>query len=134
MGGVIRAVLGALRGSQSRKVVIMSGHVVARDTTSLLQQRGWRQKGKNTWVGPYATAQGTWDGYIERAGDRTRVFIKNPPMGKIALHPKSICFHTANDGWVQVNLHQEPIDGDVNSIIQYIERVLIECHKLAGRS
>lgn len=103
---------------------------VARDKTSILQQRGWKLEDKNTFTGPYATPYGTWHGWVHRAGDRSRVMIHNPPMEVINKHPKRGCFHPAENGWWAINLHTEPVDGDVSSIITYVEQVIRESFRL----
>lgn len=108
-------------------------NAVARDDKSLMQKRGWVQKG-NSFNGPYATRFGTWHGSIVRAGDRTRVQIKNPPMQFIDRHPKRACFHGGYGGWWTINLHTEPCDGSVDAIVAYVERVLIEAKKITEGS
>ena len=106
---------------------------VKRDATSLLQQRGWRQT-RNLYSGPYATAYGVWLGLIEHAGDCFRVLIKNPPVDIVKAHPKWTCFSRDQHGWWRVDLAVNPVDGDVNAVIHYVERLLTESFKRAGKS
>lgn len=108
-------------------------NAVARDATTIMQQRGWRRTG-DTYEGPFATPYGTWHGRITAAGDIFRCAIKDPPIDAINRHPKRACFSQDSKGWWRVNLAINPIDGDVNSIIVYVERVLIESLRLSGKT
>ena len=102
---------------------------VPRLTASLMDQRGWKKTSAG-WTGPYATRHhGTWLGNIEKAGGTLRVFIHNPPPSMRA-HPKWACFHNHVGGWWRIHLHTNPVDGDPNAVIRYVEQILTESFKL----
>ena len=106
---------------------------VPRDPASLLQKRGWGRTGNDHYAGHFATRFGTWPGRIERAGDTFRVFIKNPP-DVVAKHPKWACFSRQHNGWWKINIYTNPVDRDPNAVAYYIERVLAEAFKMAGKT
>jgi hypothetical protein len=136
MGSVVRGFLGALIGASSTPKVarVATPHgAVVRNTESIMQQRGWQAHGKG-FSGPYATPLGTWAGHIVKEADRFRVYIKNPPMHLIEKHPTRACFHDGKGGWWSIHLHTEPVDGDINSVIAYIERVLREAATMSRRA
>jgi len=113
--------------------VPMPRGAISHDDSSLLQQRGWRRNGKE-YSGPFATPFGTFQGRIEAAGDVFRCYIKNPPMDEVNRHPKWPCFSRADDAtWWRINIAVIPIDHDVNAVVLYVERLLIEAHRLAGK-
>jgi len=119
-----------------RKVmrVPMPPGAIRPDESSLLQQRGWRRSGKH-YAGPFATPFGTWHGRIEAAGDVFRCYIKDPPIDVVARHHKWACFsRDSTQGWWRINLAVSPIDHDVSAVLLYVERLLIESHRLAGRT
>ncbi len=137
------SLLARLFGGASPKVVrrpaphaTPGARVVRPNNTSLLSQRGWQQKG-NVWTGSYACKFGTWDGRIERRGDRFDVCIKSPP-DVVRRHPKYACLHDRSGGWMHLHLHHEPNDPDVSAnvsaIIAYVERLLTESFHRAGRT
>ena len=98
---------------------------VLRSNLTLLEQRGWRAIGGG-FEGPYAPKdRGTWRGRITRRGDVFEVLIHRPPR-EMASHPKWACFHTADREWFRIHLHTNPVDGRVDPIIAYVERLLIE--------
>lgn len=102
---------------------------VARSTATLMEQRGWKQTNVG-WAGPFATRYGTWPGSFEKAGDTVRIFIRNPPT-VLRKHPKWPCFHQHGDGgWYRIHLHTNPIDGDANAVIRYVEQIITESFKL----
>lgn len=101
------------------------------DNTSLLKKRGWKQYG-NTWIGHYATVKGTWPGRIERRGDIFVVLIKNPPP-EVEHSGRIQCFSEHGGGWWDVHLHTNPVDGDVNAIVDYVERLLHRAFRNAKR-
>jgi len=108
------------------RMVATPAGAVRRNNTSLLQQRGWKKRPKS-YSGPFATNFGTWSGRIEHAGGGfLRVYIKDPPMTAVDKHPKRPCFYRDKHGWWRINLATPPIDGDVNAVIHYVERVLTE--------
>ena len=109
------------------------GNAVPRDNRSLMQRRGWREKPGHGFVGPYApTDLGTWHGNIKRSGDVFRVYIFKPPAAFLT-HWKSTCFHKLPDSeWWSIHLAKNPVDGSIDSIIQYVERLLTEA--LQGRT
>ena len=82
------------------------------------------EEGWGAWTGPYATSYGTWSGKIEDAGGRAlRVFIRNPPAC-LQSHAKWACFHNHDDnGWWRIHLHHQPVDGDPNAVIRYVEQM-----------
>jgi hypothetical protein len=94
---------------------------------------GLEKKGWGAWSGPYATSYGTWPGKIEDAGGRTlRVFIHNPPAC-LQSHPKWGCFHNHDaNGWWRIHLHHQPIDGDPNAVIRYVEQLIVESFRHKG--
>ncbi|MGH1419405.1 MAG: hypothetical protein ACRBCJ_11160 [Hyphomicrobiaceae bacterium] len=123
-----RPVKGVVRhNSPSPKVVRNGVRHVRRDTTPLFQQRGWKQSG-NKWRGSYSTSFGTWDGKIEKHGDVFDVMIKKPPA-QIQNHSKWQCFSKRKNGWFNIHLHDNPVDGDVSAVILYVERMLTEALK-----
>ena len=98
-----------------------------------MQHNGWRRTG-NSYSGPFATPYGTWLGRVENAGDLLRCYIKDPPTDIVSRHEKWPCFaRDTPDGWWQIHLAVSPIDHDVSSVILYVERVLIESHRRAGK-
>jgi len=99
-----------------------------------VDKRGWAHVGKQHYTGHFATRFGTWPGRIEGAGDTFRVFIKNPPE-VIANHPKWPCFSRQDKaGWWKINININPIDRDPNAVAYYVERVLSEAFKMAGKT
>ena len=117
----------SLRKSRAIRVAAPSG-AVPRSTTTLMQQRGWKQTQGGS-AGPYATRYGTWPGMIETAGDTLRIFIHNPPTA-MQGHPKWPCFHKHDEsGWWRIHLATNPIDRDPNAIIRYVEQILTEAVK-----
>lgn len=115
------------RASQTR------GHpgMVARQSTSLLNERGWKQLG-DSYSGPYALKKrGTWQGRIEKRGDIFTPLIKNPPE-VVRLHPKFHCFHQTDDrGWWRIHLQRQPADAHPASVIAYVEQILEASFRLA---
>jgi len=119
-----------------RKVMLVSipAGAVRRDETSLAQQRGWRRRGKH-YAGPFATPHGTWLGRVEAAGDVFRCYVKDPPIDIVSRHEKWPCFsRDTPDGWWRINLAVSPVDRDVSAVILYVERLLIESHRRAGKT
>jgi hypothetical protein len=115
--------------TQVTRIAAPSG-AVPRSTTALMDQRGWRKAWTGAWIGHYATQRGTWPGRIEKAGDAFRVFMQNPPL-EMQRHPKWPCFHRHDDsGWYRIHLHTNPVDGDPNAVIRYVEQILTESFKL----
>jgi hypothetical protein len=113
--------------SRSNVTRIAAPHGAAqRSTATLMDQRGWKT-GWGAWTGPYATRFGTWPGRIERAGDTLRVFIHNPPH-QLHRHHKWACFHTADNGWYRIHLHTNPVDGDPNAVVRYVEQLITESY------
>ena len=130
------------RGGKGRPkvtLVPMPAGAITTSTASVLEQRGWRQQG-DTYSGPYATPYGTWHGHLQAvpgyaAAPYFRCYIYNPPIDILAYHPKLPCFsNPGSDGWWRVNLATCPIDGDPSAIVLHVERVLIEAHRLAGKT
>lgn len=116
----------------SPRIVARNGtKFVPRDTTPLIEKRGWKKRG-NCWRGHYASRQGTYEGAIERRGDIFHVQIKRPPA-EVQLHTKWVCFHRASNGWWSIHLHHNPRDHDPSSIVAYVERVLAESFTNAKR-
>jgi len=136
MSNILASIFAALTGRDPPKVrkVSTPAGAVRRNNTSLFQQRGWQRRGKS-YSGPFATKFGTWSGKIEDAGSGfLRVFIKDPPMAAVDKHPKRPCFYCDQHGWWRINLATPPVDGDVNAVIHYVERVLTESFQRAGKS
>ncbi len=135
--GLLANLVAALTGTDQEKigvrVVATPVGAVKRDATSLIQQRGW-QKTRNLYTGPYVTSYGSWPGLIEHAGDCFRVLIKNPPTEIVKAHPKWTCFSRDQHGWWRINITTSPVDGDVNAVLHYVERLLTESFKLSGRT
>ena len=112
------------RNSNVTRIAAPRG-AVPRAISTLMQQRGWKQA-EAGWSGPYATRHGTWPGRIEKAGDTLRVFIRNPPP-EMRSHPKWCCCHQHdNSGWWRIHLHTNPVDGDANAVVRYVEQLLTE--------
>lgn len=105
---------------------------VVRDNRPLLEKRGWQSKGKNHVAGHYATSFGTFAGEIRGSWNEWTVWIKDPPMQYVAKHPHHCCFHKHTNGWWTIHLAKNPADGDINSILAYVERLLEEARRLAG--
>ena len=92
------------------------------DTTPLIEKRGWKRR-DNIWTGDFATRYGTWPGRIERRGDIFNVLIKHPPP--VVEHSGRIqCFADQGGGWWSIHLHDNPVDGDPNAVVDYVERLL----------
>jgi hypothetical protein len=102
---------------------------VVRSSSPLMQQRGWQQT-RTGAEGPFATRYGTWPGRIENAGDTLRVSMRDPPPS-LRNHPKWPCFHKhGNAGWYRIHLATNPVDGDPNAVIRYVEQIITESFKL----
>jgi hypothetical protein len=133
MGFLARWLAGAFAPRKVMRVGMPSG-AIRHDNTSIQQQRGWRRTGKR-YTGPFATPYGTWLGRVENAGDILRCYIRNPPTDVVSLHEKWSCFaRESADGWWRIHLAVSPVDHDVSSVILYVERVLIESHRRAGKA
>ena len=104
---------------------------VPRDTTPIWVLRGWKRSDR-TYTGPYATKYGTWHGSIRATPDNMSVLIYNPP-DVLCRHPAWHCFHPRSDKWWAVHLAQPPINGDVNAVILYVERLIVESYRIAGK-
>ncbi len=103
---------------------------VPRSTQTLMEQRGWKRSFSGVWAGPYATTHGTWHGAIEKAGTTLRPFIKDPPT-QLQRHHKWHCFHPIADaGWYRIHLAKNPVDGDLNAVVRYVEQLITEAYKL----
>jgi hypothetical protein len=120
--------MGIFSRTPSNVTRIAAPHGAAhRATTTLMEQRGWKQVEPGVFAGPYATRHGTWDGEIERAADTLRVFIYDPPA-RMRRHPKWPCFHSADGGWYRIHLHTNPVDGDPNAVVRYVEQLITESY------
>jgi hypothetical protein len=119
------------RNARVTRIAAPQGAVL-RSTATLMERRGWK-KGWGAWAGPYATSYGTWSGKIEDAGGRAlRVFIRNPPAC-LQAHAKWGCFHSHDDnGWWRIHLHHQPVDGDPNAVIRYVEQLIVESFRHKG--
>jgi hypothetical protein len=115
-----------VRVATSRKASVKA---IRPDNTPLHVKRGWAKKG-NTHHGYYRTKHGAWRGKIERRGDKFRVLIQNPPKEKMKKHSRRACFHAVKGGWWRIDLAVNPKDGDVGSIIFYVEKVINESFSL----
>lgn len=103
---------------------------VPRSTQTLMEQRGWKRSFSGRWTGPYATRHGTWHGAIEKAGSTLRPLIKDPPT-QLQRHHKWHCFHPIADaGWYRIHLAKNPVDGDLNAVVRYVEQLITEAYKL----
>ena len=107
---------------------------VVRDTTPIWQLRGWkREADRRTYAGPYATKFGTWHGHIRATPDAMSVYIYDPPQN-LRRHPAWHCFHPRESKWWSIHLAQQPVDpSDVNSVIVYVERLIVESYRLASK-
>ena len=124
--------MGLFSSRKKTLVIAAPKGAVKRSTATLMDQRGWTAlRDRAGWAGPYATPQGTWPGTIEKVGGTDlRVFIKNPPE-TLRRHHKWACFHQhGSDGWYTVHLATNPIDGDPNAVIHYLEALIVAAHKL----
>ena len=103
----------------------MNPKIVEPEDIPLYVQRNWVQKG-NTYEGYYRTRFGAWRGEIERRGDIFTVFIFDPPLDQLKKHPRWPCFHHHTNGKWNLDLYKNPKAGDVDSVIFYVEGVIIE--------
>lgn len=99
------------------------------DNSSLSAKRGWSQSG-NSFRGYYRTKYGAWKGHIRRRGDKFDVFITNPPEEQMENHSRWICFHKAKGKDYKIDLSLNPKDKSVDSIIFYVERLIIESFEM----
>lgn len=104
------------------------------DTQSLSQKRGWLRAG-NSYTGYYRTKYGAWRGKIVQRGKKFDVYIFEAPTEQLQRHSRWICFYlfargARND--YQINLALNPKDRKVDSIIFYVERIIIESFEQAA--
>lgn len=131
--GFLTKWFGAAIAPQKVRRVSLPANAIRPNDISLLQQRGWRRRG-NQYTGPFATPFGTWHGRVEAAGDILRCYIKDPPVSVVSGHHKWPCFsRDGPDGWFRIHLTVSPCDRDVSAVILYVERVMIESYRRAGK-
>ncbi len=102
--------------------------IVNPDNTPLYIKPGWIQDG-NKYRGYYRTRFGAWKGEIAKKGDIFRVYIFNPPIKQLKHHPRWPCFHERNTRKWEIDLAKNPTDFDVNAVIFYVEKIIVESHK-----
>ncbi len=103
--------------------------MVTPDTTPLYVKRGWKKK-DNTYTGYYRTRHGAFKGKIERRGDKFYVFIHKPPVSQLQKHSRWVCFHERGRNRYEIHLAKKPVDGDISSIIFYVEQLIIESYRM----
>ena len=110
--------------------------LVQRSNVAMWVQRGWKRSG-NLYSGVYASKWGTFRGSIEKRADTWMVSIQPPP--EMSNNPRWGCFHPQPNkaGWYWIHLAQPPRDpsddGCVSSIIVYVERLISESFRIAGK-
>ena len=98
------------------------------DNTPLWIKKGWIP-GRNQYNGYYRTQYGAYRGQIVRRGDIFQVYIYNPPVNPLKKHEKWVCFQKRKGGKYIIHLRHNPKDRDPGSIIDYVERLIIESHE-----
>jgi len=116
-----------LAGSNTLRKCDNAKYVIP-DNTPLHIKRGWIRR-NNDYRGYYRTQYGAWKGRIVRRGDKFNVFISNPPIKKLEKHSRWPCFHQDKGKTWRIVLAVNPNDGDVGSIIFYIEKIIIDSYR-----
>lgn len=110
-----------------KRALTLNPKNVKPDNTPLYIKRGWGQNA-NSYHGYYRTLYGAWRGEIIRRGDKFNVFIFDPPINQVRNHTRWSCFHQEqNDKW-RIDLARNPKDGDIGSVIFYVEELIIESY------
>ena len=104
---------------------------VPHDTTPIWVQRGWKREHR-TYSGPYATKFGTWHGSIRATPDNMSVLIYDPP-DVVRRHSAWHCFNQREGKWWNIHLAQPPADGSVDACILYVERLIVQSYRIAGK-
>lgn len=103
------------------------------DTRPLSSKRGWQKNGR-TFAGYYRTKHGAWAGEITIRGDKFDVFISDAPIEQLQRHSRWKCFYKKRNGKhldYGIHLSLNPKDGQVDAIIFYVEKILIESFEMA---
>lgn len=100
------------------------------DNTPLHMKRGWEHVSRNRYIGYFRCRYGASRGEITRRGNRFFVYIWDPPP-EVNGHDKWICFYHVTGSKYKIDLAQQPAGRDLDSIIFYVERILIESFELA---
>ena len=117
------------RSNGAESVEITDPRAVPLSNSSIVEKRGWTRSGTR-FEGWYRTKWGAWEGIVERRGD---IFVPSINLdrgeSKIRRHAHWPCFSPGKREWYSIHLKKQPRDGDVGSIIHYVERLICESHE-----